>query len=88
MYKPRPEAAKPAPVEPTVKQVDVWETEGGAVAAPTHEQISKRAYEIYLKSGCQEGHCRANWEQAEQELQDEMQRDRAKQGPAARTSDE
>ena len=35
----------------------------------TTEQISARAYEIWLKEGCPAGRDMANWTQAEQELQ-------------------
>lgn len=35
---------------------------------PTHEQIAKRAREIYLASGCREGQSDQNWFQAEREL--------------------
>ena len=35
---------------------------------PTHAEIAKRAYEIYLKKGRQQGQCERNWLQAEQEL--------------------
>jgi len=34
----------------------------------THEDISKRAYEIYVENGCKEGQSEQNWLQAEQEL--------------------
>ena len=32
------------------------------------DDISERAYAIYLESGCQEGRCERNWCQAEREL--------------------
>jgi hypothetical protein len=35
---------------------------------PTIEDIAKRAYEIYIEKGCQQGQCEQNWKQAEQEL--------------------
>jgi hypothetical protein len=35
---------------------------------PTHEQISRRAYEIYVRNGCREGQTEQNWLQAEREL--------------------
>lgn len=35
---------------------------------PTEEQIRKRAFEIYLQRGCQNGHDRDDWLQAEYEL--------------------
>lgn len=34
----------------------------------THEEISLRAYEIYVEEGCMEGQSLQNWLQAEQEL--------------------
>ena len=34
----------------------------------THENISMRAYEIYVESGCKEGQDEQNWLQAQQEL--------------------
>jgi hypothetical protein len=37
-------------------------------ARPAHAEIAKRAYEIYLKKGRQQGQCEQNWLQAEQEL--------------------
>lgn len=35
---------------------------------PTHEQIAKRAYELYIARGCQHGHHEEDWNQAEREL--------------------
>jgi|GEM_PF-155279 len=37
-------------------------------AAPTHDDIAKRAYEIYAKKGGRQGDSEQNWKQAEQEL--------------------
>ncbi len=37
-------------------------------AAPTREQIAKRAYEIYLARGQSPGHENEDWAQAEREL--------------------
>jgi len=37
---------------------------------PTHDQIAKRAYEIYVKTGRKQGQCTRNWQQAEQSLRD------------------
>lgn len=39
-----------------------------AQAAPTHDQIARRAYEIYVRNGRIDGRCQRNWEQAEREL--------------------
>jgi hypothetical protein len=37
-------------------------------SGPTHEQISKRAYEIFLARGGQHGRQDEDWAQAEREL--------------------
>ncbi len=37
-------------------------------AAATHDEIAKRAYEIYAKKGGRQGDSEQNWKQAEQEL--------------------
>lgn len=39
-----------------------------ASPAPSHDAIARCAYDIYLKKGRHEGHCRQNWYQAEREL--------------------
>jgi hypothetical protein len=39
-----------------------------AKAAPTHEEIAKRAYELYLARGGEHGHDAEDWAQAESEL--------------------
>jgi len=40
----------------------------GVIALPTHEEIAKRAYEIYVKTGRKQGQCTKNWHQAEHDL--------------------
>jgi hypothetical protein len=35
---------------------------------PTHEQIARRAYELYLARGATDGHAEQDWMQAEREL--------------------
>jgi hypothetical protein len=42
-----------------------------AASLPTHEQVAARAYDIYVRSGSQAGHCQENWLQAERELVNE-----------------
>lgn len=37
-------------------------------AKPSHEDIAKRAYEVYLRSGSKNGRCDRNWRRAEREL--------------------
>jgi hypothetical protein len=55
-------------------------THGGTAPAPQgtpavpHEKIAMRAYEKWLKSGCQHGCDRQHWMEAEQELKAEMAR--------------
>jgi hypothetical protein len=44
----------------------------GVIATPTHNDISRRAYDIYIKSGCKDGQCKQNWKQAEHEIQDAL----------------
>jgi hypothetical protein len=39
----------------------------------TQEQIAKRAYEIWLSRGCQDGNAESDWLQAEAELRKELQ---------------
>ena len=40
----------------------------GAIILPKHDEIAKRAYDIYVKSGHKQGHCTENWTRAEKEL--------------------
>lgn len=40
---------------------------------PTHEQITQRAYEIYLKRGCPEGCDLEHWLEAERQLSAEAE---------------
>jgi len=39
-----------------------------AKAAPTHEEIAKRSYELFLERGGEHGHHEEDWARAEQEL--------------------
>jgi hypothetical protein len=43
-------------------------TTTSSASGPTHEQISKRAYELYLERGSVEGHHDEDWLLAEAEL--------------------
>jgi len=40
----------------------------GQSHAPTHAQIAKCAYDIYIEHGRADGRCKQNWHQAEEEL--------------------
>ncbi len=39
-----------------------------AIRGPTHEQIARRAYELFLARGSVDGHAQEDWAQAEREL--------------------
>lgn len=39
---------------------------------PSHDEIARRAYEIYERSGCEPGHSLENWLHAELELHEEV----------------
>ena len=41
----------------------------GVVAMPAHDVIARRAYYIYVESGCIQGQCKQNWHRAENDLQ-------------------
>jgi len=43
----------------------------GQAVTLKHEDISRRAYEIYVENGCKEGQSEQNWRQAEQELKNQ-----------------
>jgi hypothetical protein len=38
-------------------------------AAPSHDAIAHRAFDIYVQHGRKQGQCKQNWHQAETELQ-------------------
>jgi hypothetical protein len=42
-----------------------------ATIVPTHKDIAKRAYEIYVEKDCRQGQSEQNWLQAEQELKNQ-----------------
>ncbi len=61
---------------PTFTPVQTQHSDGcGATAcsSPTHDDIARRAYEIYIASGQKNGHCTQNWHRAEQALRDQFQ---------------
>jgi hypothetical protein len=53
---------------------------------PAHEEIARRAYEIWLQRGCGNGHEAEDWAQAEQELCAPGPRADAARTPATRQS--
>jgi hypothetical protein len=46
----------------------------GQAAPPmlTHDEIARRAYDIYVKKGRRQGQCERNWQQAENDLRSEQ----------------
>lgn len=55
--------------ESSYEYVDDIDPDGPSLtAAPTHQEIAKRAYDIYVQKGRRLGDCEQNWKQAEQEL--------------------
>ena len=40
------------------------------IPIPSHEDVARRAYEIYIKHGCRPGQCKQNWQQAENDLRE------------------
>ena len=65
---PRPEAIEGSSVE---ENVDI-DPASANVFAPTHEQIARRAYELYLERGEKAGDAREDWLTAENELSEEL----------------
>ena len=49
---------------------------------PTHEQITLRAYQIYLEHGFHSGNDLADWLAAERELTEPSERDDVNKSPA------
>jgi hypothetical protein len=47
---------------------DIPRSKSAQTTKTTIDDIAKRAYEIYLEKGCQQGQCEQNWKQAEREL--------------------
>lgn len=65
-YTAQPEANRKLAAEQTHNELHGGR---GVMALPTHEEIAKRAYDIYVKNGRKQGQSSQNWHQAEQELQ-------------------
>ncbi len=57
--------AKPATTPPAAPEKNVIATPR---SGPTHEQIARRAYEIFLARGGTHGNAEQDWIQAEREL--------------------
>ena len=53
----------------TDPQMDAAAESGSASSqVPSHEDIARRAYDIYVKKGRPQGQCKQNWWEAEREL--------------------
>jgi hypothetical protein len=58
----------------TDPQMDAAAESGSASSqVPSHEDIARRAFKIYVKKGRLQGQCQQNWREAEQELNIESQ---------------
>jgi uncharacterized protein YndB with AHSA1/START domain len=70
---------EPAPMaikSPSVEEsLEIYRGRAG-VAAPTHEQIARRAYELYLERGQKSGDEREDWLAAEKELSEKYRDNR------------
>jgi Protein of unknown function (DUF2934) len=66
------------PKESFLESHDRRDSEG--VAAPTQEQVARRAYELYIE-GQVPGHEREDWLEAEKALSEEYSADRLAQRP-------
>jgi hypothetical protein len=68
-HKPMTQSQRPPVV--TAPELPIAPHPGPAVAEPTHDDIARRAYDIYVKTGCTEGQCTQNWQAAEQALREQ-----------------
>jgi hypothetical protein len=65
---PAPQQVKTPQVPSPQQAQDILRSKSAQTTKPTIDDIAKRAYEIYVKKGCQQGQCEQNWKQAEREL--------------------
>lgn len=65
---PAPQQSKVSPVSSPRQIQDIFRSRSTPTVTPTHDDIAKRAYEIYTQKGNREGDSEQNWKQAEQEL--------------------
>lgn len=63
-----PQQPKVAPVSSAQPIREIPRSKPTPTAAPTHDDIAKRAYEIYAEKGNRQGDSEQNWKQAEHEL--------------------
>jgi hypothetical protein len=65
---PAPRSSRGASTIPAPRKAELHQVRLAARPFPTHEQIARRAYEIWVQSGCVTGRDAENWAQAEREL--------------------
>jgi hypothetical protein len=61
---------KAMPVSAPQKIQDIPPRKSAASATPSHEDIARRAHEIYVQRGCPQGQSEQIWHQAEQDVRD------------------
>jgi hypothetical protein len=57
-----------APMVKASKSSKVAAASGKTKAAPSHDEIAKRSYELFLARGGEHGHAEEDWLRAESEL--------------------
>jgi len=67
MIQPMPQQIKPL-TSPTPQRHSAPPAAQARVVSSTHADVAQRAYDIYAQSGYQQGHCKQNWLQAEDDL--------------------
>jgi hypothetical protein len=65
---PIPRSSRGASTIPAPRKAELHRVTLASRPFPTHEQIARRAYEIWVHSGCAAGRDAENWAQAEREL--------------------
>jgi hypothetical protein len=65
---PGPRASRGASAIPAPRKAELHRVSLSSRPLPTHEQIARRAYEIWVQSGHVMGRDAENWAQAEREL--------------------
>jgi hypothetical protein len=66
--RPAPRPPRGAAAIPPPRKTELHRVAAPSRPLPTHEQIARRAYEIWIQSGCEAGRDSENWAQAEREL--------------------
>ena len=59
---------RPNATQRTQRSHDALFPTSASITMPAHDDIAKRAYEVYLDKGRQQGQCEQNWLQAEKDL--------------------